>query len=107
MQHPTITIEHGGLKINDERVFSLWIRLNEMAADDPVAAWAVAEIRALANTQRAAVEKAADAAREYRVLREEVGSLHDYRQRVALHESLRALVLKHGEVLGVADDSEV
>lgn len=38
MQHPTITVEHGNLKINDEKVFSLWLRLNEMAADDPVAA---------------------------------------------------------------------
>lgn len=107
MQHPTITVENGGLKINDERVFSLWIRLNEMAADDPVAAWAVAEIRALANTQRAAVESEQRAMAQYQQLRNEVWTQRDVTEIRGLFAKLREVVLEHDRLLGVADDSEV
>lgn len=97
MQHPTITIEHGGLKINDERVFSLWIRLNEMADDDdPVAAWAVAEIRALGEAQARAIGAAQDARSRVEQMAECSLTPH-----YALAKDLANLVTKHSELLPV------
>lgn len=96
MQHPTIAVENGGLKINDERVFSLWIRLNEMAADDPVAAWAVAEIRALGEAQARAIGAAQDARSRVEQMVECSLTPH-----YALAKDLANLVTKHSELLSV------
>ena len=102
MQHPTIAVEDGNLKINDQKVFSLWLRLNEMAADDPVAAWAVAEIRALGWANADAIAKAQAASRDAdRNVRTALAPL------AALTLDLRKVAIDHGPALDLFFDWEV